>query len=958
MKKTMNDPRIGKRVLKRHTDPDEPLTPLAFVFGSNDARKREEVTVVRWADAALTRLDELEKRLKPRAGVPITTLRTRLELADQNILRINCTLNPSKNKAGFLFTTTCPEDAARLTEAAILGWLTDDVAPLVTSLEIPEAGKFVASLKDLARKHLSITVSRRQTDVFQWTTTPSRTAKNLAPHSYSDLTDYLARFLEGKVVFPGLSPLRRIVTGDIGESQIELMTDPVDVGTKNRFSLVLRLKVMTHVGQPFPVVVTEFTKRVWLTGIKEKAQESLTAYAFPAGRNQAIRFSLTWDKEAKIHRAGRDFAPINRTFFDARLEADQIVKEGYALTKCPLLVSQRGGVAVKSDSKSGVPDADKMTAFRELRSLLAQVGFTPFTGWEIVDSPTRPVKDLGQGWSKERTSKEYEHWLTEAQETIHQVYDGIHHLVIGVQPGFEKDAQEAKEKLLTILGDSIKIMTVGMSPHAHGPRGQLPHKDEKNLPRANLRRAEWADFIRQIRLQQQNTGEQVDGVLMIAAEWYPGNQHDDHINKRVARVTVAEGLGVPVQYLRPRDEKAGQVTPRKGKKKTEEEIEEDLSQQFETRLMVAWLDLAFKSVGRVKPAKIRQGVDAAYKDAPYSLYGNEPDKVIALGTVQRNKRRKKGNDASFFPYAIELDVQTGVCQARFAYEENRQVIDTGFMPMPKALVTLAGLGPIQLTSAGFQEVRKERLDRTQHFFKTVLDEYRGGRRALRPLVLVDADTSRSYWPWLQDVNIDPSNILLIKGHAESAWPHTRMVRVRTKNSPKLLWDKRYFGDLAEEDGTPTGETVSYHAPKAAVAQLFKLKDSKDSQVYLSFGSAIRKYVGGTTCYQQTIGMEQKKEKDEAGKTNQVYRCAPVRFQDKAWQTPEGVEFVVVRRADDQPDRLAMFTEWLRQCYAHLGGWTSQPAPMSFAPTLKSYLADFDLDELEDQQVEIQASAAD
>ena len=58
---------------------------------------------------------------------------------------------------------------------------------------------------------------------------------------------------------------------------------------------------------------------------------------------------------------------------------------------------------------------------------------------------------------------------------------------------------------------------------------------------------------------------------------------------------------------------------------------------------------------------------------------------------------------------------------------------------------------MQLTSA--KDDRKKHLEeRTQTFFKERLADF--GRRSVHPLVIVDADTSRSVWPWLKDEEID------------------------------------------------------------------------------------------------------------------------------------------------------------------------------------------------------------
>ena len=184
--------------------------------------------------------------------------------------------------------------------------------------------------------------------------------------------------------------------------------------------------------------------------------------------------------------------------------------------------------------------------------------------------------------------------------------------------------------------------------------------------------------------------------------------------------------------------------------------------------------------------------------------------------------------------------------------------------------------------------------------------------------------------------IDPENVHLASGfNAQAAWHHARLVRVRTDNSPKVLWDGEYSG--ATED---TGEVVRYHAPNWAEAELFKLKDTVKTNVYLSFGSAIRtRLTKGKSSYREISGI---KMRVIAGK--QTFEAATMERHSDAWATPSGLEIFVVRSGSDTPDQIARLVEWLRQCYAHFGDWTVKPAPLYFERVLKEYLADYDLEE--------------
>lgn len=933
-----------RRIDKRETTKAENPTALAFVFERGVPRHAYDVTVAQWSEAAYAHLRNLGDALKsqtPRIDIPVVSLRGRLELADPANLR----LERSVGRYGrtVLWTQTDAHVCSATVNTAVLGWLVDDVTHHARS-EMAEQS--VEQLKKLARDRRAIEAFPRKVSPYTWDETLSKTAKAISSTSYADLADFVARQLEGKEIFPELfGGLRRIASGQLEQNQAELMTEPIVVG-KSRFSLVVRVRIISYPGRPMPVIVIEFSRRVWTAGIKANAiAKTLRAYALPDGVTRAFQFTLcrTKGEDGKwIYQPDDDFAPIARQYFVGEsLTTDVILKNGHELNNCKLMVVLKQGVGERSDVKSGVPDLDKLEGFDRVVDALAEINLKRWGGLQFIDSLTRPVKDRDQHWGKRDSEKapdlqKYETWLAEAQHSIRECYAGEHHIVIAVQQGFDVDADAslAQARLNEILQGSVITTRIPISPNVHGPRHTLPGKEIKNpAERAATRIEEWSTFIETVKRYETDLGRKIDGVLVIAREWYPNKQHDDNVNKRAARIALANGLGVPVQYLRPRQEFREEYAekPKRGKPKSPDEIAAAIDRDFENRLMIAWLDLAYKSLGHIRPSKLIEKAQKVYNIGTY------PDRILALGVVRRNISRFLSNERSFLPYAIELDVESGVCSASFAYEHaaTRTLTWTDSLPLPQALVTLAGLGPVQLATATATVDRKKQLiERTQVFFKDRLAEF--GQRSQYPLVLVDADSSRSIWSWLKDEEIDAHNVRLADGfHAQADWPHARLVRIRTNNSPKVLWDAEFYGRVKDSD-----EEVRYRAPVWAEAQLFKITDTVKTDVYLSFGSAIRtSRTRGKSCYRTIQGMK------EIGRTRRYLAVTMDRHND-AWTTPAGLEIFVVRAGSDQPNQVAQLVEWLRQCYTHFGEWTSKPAPLFFESILKQYLADYELEENE------------
>jgi hypothetical protein len=929
---------------ERWRDPN--FTALAFAFAVKPAPRKHPVTVARWSASALAYLQTMSNLLRERKrDLPTIALRGRLELADQQNLRLDRDLG--RYYGVILWTQRESEETRTQLNSAMLGWLVNDVASLASSAD---AERSLIALKDMARAQTAVETERRVADPFHWATTASKTAKTTSHSSYPDLADYVARHLEGQAIFPefpGNPALRRIAGGQLDQNYAELMTEPVVLGRGGRFSLVVRVRVFSYPGRPEPLVAIEFSRRVWTSKLNDKSSTMrISGYALPDGSTRALRFTLSKQRRDDgqwVFQPDDDFAPIAREYFPNELPTtEKILKNGHNMVPCKLMVVLKPGVGQRSEAKSGVPDLDKMEGFQGIVAALAEIGLTPWQNLVKIESSSRTVSDRNQHWGRRDSlndpdRQKYQRWLAEAQDSLRACYAGAHHVVIAVQPGYqvEADALFAEARLQEILQGSVMATRIPFSSDAHGPRSQLPGKEFKNpAERAALRVQEWAPFIEAVKQAEQITGHKVNGILVIAHKWYPESRADDIVNKRAARMALAEGLGVQVQYLLPRENMRAEIEQKaRHRKMTPDGIEAELDKSFENRLMNGWLDLAYKSLGRLRPSKLLSGIQEIY-DTP-DIASACPDRILALGVVRRNSQRWIANERSFLPFAIELDLKDGLCLASFAYEhpQSKLLIWSEMLPLPQALTALARLGPIQLSSA--QQNRKKQLEeRAQTFFKARLSDF--GKRSLNPLVIVDADTSRSVWPWLRDEQLDPQNVKLTESfHAEAAWSHVRLVRVRTNNSPKILQDGRFSGIIGRN-----GKQVSYRTPKWVEAALFKLTDTIGSHVYLSFGSMIRLgRTQGTSSYREIHGIKMKKNDGK-----QIFEQGVLKRHTDAWTTPQGVEFVVIRPGRDRPDQLARLLEWLRQCYAHFGEWSIKPAPLFFERTLKEYLADYTLED--------------
>jgi hypothetical protein len=818
----------------------------------------------------------------------------------------------------------------------VLGWLVDDIVVNDTL-----ASELVQRLKQFARDGKLVKARRRTAQVFAWGQTRSGTAIKAETNcnGYEDLADFVARCLEGKEVLPGLGGLRRIASGRLDLNQAELLTEPV-LDQATPFSLVVRVRVLSFPGRATPVVVLDLSRRIWTRALKKTAVKELSCYALPDGTRTALLFTLQRQRtktergHTYNYQPGDDFAPIARAFgLPLEMASSEIAAEGHLLTGCRLFVVHKHGVGEQVKAKYGVPDLDKISAFRHAVEILAPHGLCPWEGLVEIPSATRAVKDRNQKWrnrdADEDHRKAFEQLRKEAKADIAACYTGMHNLVVAYHGSCYNDAVRAQSLLDEMLDGHVSVQLVPIPHDVHGSRKALPRpsvKMPRNRDYAALRSQAWKPLAAEVQRYRDEAGERIDGILVIAPHWYDGGSApDDPVNKRVGRITLARELGVPVQYLRPEQED-GQRFRR----------DQNPVELFETRLMMAWRDLAWKTIGRINANKLAVVMAQLY--GPASTDGAPtvlpPDQVLAVGILRRNRTRLT-NEKSFVPFAIELDVERGTCSARFARERGQSYEFTRLLPLPEALIELASSGPIQLVTDRTNR-RKQLQERSQHFFHEAITDF--CQRAERPLILIDAVACRDMWPWVADTSIDPKNIIIGEHpHAEADWGNVRIVRVRTQNAPKVLFDGYFEGTRTE-----TGETMRYDAPKWAEAQLFKLTDTH-ADVYFSFGGLLRTdRILGSSCYQEVDGLKRHKGKP------MTYTREPIKVFTGAWSTPSAVEFAVIRMADgERPEQVVQVVEWLRTLYEHFGDWSTKPAPLYFEGALKEYLADYDLDEEED-----------
>ena len=112
-------PGVPRGFTRRRIARGEGPVPLAFVFDGSPRQPKHLVTVVRWTDAALQQIHDLQEHvatLEPQRRLATEALRGRLEVADPDNLRLDRGLGLRGRPPELLWTVCVADFVARQLE--------------------------------------------------------------------------------------------------------------------------------------------------------------------------------------------------------------------------------------------------------------------------------------------------------------------------------------------------------------------------------------------------------------------------------------------------------------------------------------------------------------------------------------------------------------------------------------------------------------------------------------------------------------------------------------------------------------------------------------------------------------------------------------------------------------------------------------------------------------------------
>ncbi|MEK0188428.1 pPIWI_RE module domain-containing protein, partial [Microcoleus anatoxicus] len=270
--------------------------PLAFTVPDNIDPVTVKGLTLAWTKSALHELSTIQKAIckddSTIKNLPYASLRGLLEVGLDNAERIqsnlgfsNYSLNSkSVNEPEPFAYLNCEniEDIQKALRPIINEWIINSLKPFAEKED--GLSEVIDRLQDLHKRKelLTITLSESQILPWKWSaeTGTTQARKN---DDYRALVDYAARAIAGKEIFQGLGTMKRVISsgGRLTTGTAELITDPITLpDTTGKFSLVVRLEVVTYPSLHQPLLKIDVSKRRWLSGLQPARYNSANISGF------------------------------------------------------------------------------------------------------------------------------------------------------------------------------------------------------------------------------------------------------------------------------------------------------------------------------------------------------------------------------------------------------------------------------------------------------------------------------------------------------------------------------------------------------------------------------------------------------------------------------------------------------------------------------------------------------
>lgn len=391
--------------------------PLALTVADNLPTILVEGFTLAWTKKSLGIFAEILKVSSSNEAfnvknIPYASLRGLLEVGLNNAARIQSylgfdkyTLNPKNTREPepFAYINGGNEEETKKVMRSILNdWITNYVKPFAKKEKVlPEV---IERLEDLLEENELLTISPFKSHTLPWDwSKETGTTQAKDKHAYRMLADFVARQIAGHEIFQGLGSVKRIISssGTLTNGMAELITNPI----AGKFSLVIRLEVVTYPSLHQPLLKIDVSKRRWLTQLKSPSfvdRRDISGYIFSEDySDRAFSFKIICQQDKNKNWCwvtDKDFEAIRRQLKLSMqpFDGQQIALGAASNEKCKVLLTYRDGLQDNSDSyedaseedgiEKGVPEIDKLKAFEEITKILKPLKIKPFDSYKPIKS--------------------------------------------------------------------------------------------------------------------------------------------------------------------------------------------------------------------------------------------------------------------------------------------------------------------------------------------------------------------------------------------------------------------------------------------------------------------------------------------------------------------------------------------------------------------------------------------
>jgi hypothetical protein len=881
--------------------------PLAFTVPDNIDPVTVKGLTLAWTKSALHELSTIQKAAckgdSASKNLPYSSLLGLLEVGLDSAARIQSNVGLSlfslnsksvKEPEPFAYLN-CEntQDIQKALRPIINEWITNFLKPFSEK----EDGllEVIDRLEDLhdGKELLTITPSESQVLPWKWSEATG-TAQARKTYDYRVLVDYAARAIAGKEIFQGLGTMKRVISsgGRLTTGTAELITDPITLPKHTgKFSLAVRLEVVTYPSLHQPLLKIDVSKRRWLSGLQPARYNSANISGFVFSddySDRTFRYTVL-SKSEKQEKNQQDkkqnwFWAIDKDFEALRgklklplktpngqnIDGSQIALGQASTERCQVMLTYRNGLQEgKHGIEAGVPEIDKLEAFEAIAKILEPMGFKAFENYSPVqfkrgeshkldDTASRMINlptllgaaleileksdcsDFTPKYIESFEDNELNSLLTKHLDTnLDNIAKGRKALELVCQlKELKAMIQENQEAMRRLYPNENLLLVVFYQEQLH---------TEVKLLQAMIR-VLWGGAIELManRLPAKTHGpkESLPGANLTAKE---RSRH-----RIEAWESIVTDLALRKQrtfclvmarewYLdNKHDDSVNKPSSRQALAtiagscvqfllpiETTKEKQLLKLDDFFHRVQAALKDLLYAHSGRIDDVK--EKVDKWLKDTPVEA---RPKEIIGITIVRKQKGRARGFiDNTFLPIAVRVKVETGESELCCAYEKGNNLQISPWSKFSDAIAFISQISPVKLATD-----KKGREIRFMEFVKQIISN--SVDEGNQPLVMIDSSNCAQLWRWLADarMNANQINFETLSGsplyeHMEQEWKGARLIRIRQDLAPGIIDKKvRYLTETYLEDTRTKKElTSTLEIPSASsVKGLFRLSTTNQT----------------------------------------------------------------------------------------------------------------------------------